>query len=789
MAFMTGNALGSSDVRDLKDNAVNIDWFANGPASSYPDRFGTQRKSVAQMNAEYLAAQVARANEFIATQNAKQSAFDAAQLARANEFAEDQDNREAQFNTFMDASGYEPPISYAPGILLDRTTKTVSYLGNEYRAKGSFIPMTTDTWSTDEAKLKLIGDDSLRQDLASPVDGASNVAYEQRTVKARLDDTPHMRDKGLSNDNTAAQNEALLPTAFAEGAYDLGGARLSANKATGVDVTKLHSGVIVSTQESRPQFPEDLVFPNVAQTRNRSISDARNIIESELGAHTSVGSYTMLTDGVVVRGREIYFGMNAVGHHPQPNGGDSQIIAYIRNPDGSFDKQVVVAPIPGYNLREPHVSVSRDGSRVLLAFEKAAVDGSGTATYSGGIYYALDASLAVILGPVAVGSAGRYCYGRPVEASDGRVLLTNYGATDTNDVALYRSNAGVNSVASFAKVTSLFPATAGKIPNETIMGYWGDKLVAVARRQNGANLVALGYTYTYDLTGLGGWREVEELPSRDGINPWLAAPNIPHYTKSDEPLIVIGSGGPGSRRGTWTIFNQWGRWSTPQMYETNNSGTGAYNAIVRTDRGFGVTAYEEMGLDANTSRATRIWHTYMRKDRIIPANGYIDYVADRMIMKAPVVIGSAPVHGNPARANAKYASNGQDVRYHFESKDTLLITAVHIPVASNSGTITAAVQLHDYATDALIATFDTLSVSSGNMVIGRFNRASPISLAGGRYYIRIMTANQKAFSISNPLMLGGQVDMGGIVSFGVGIGAGAPSQTTVCPIGIEFALS
>ncbi|WP_277952922.1 hypothetical protein [Pseudomonas sp. TH03] len=43
MTYNTGNALGSSDVLDLNDNAVNLDWFANGLAASYPDRFGTFR--------------------------------------------------------------------------------------------------------------------------------------------------------------------------------------------------------------------------------------------------------------------------------------------------------------------------------------------------------------------------------------------------------------------------------------------------------------------------------------------------------------------------------------------------------------------------------------------------------------------------------------------------------------------------------------------------------------------------------------------------------------------------
>lgn len=121
--------------------------------------------------------------------------FQADQVEREEEFDAAQDSREVQFNTFMDASGYEPPIAYAPGILLDRTTKTVTYLGNEYRAKGSLIPFTTSNWATDEAKLKLIGDDSLRQELANATDPSKGLAllgFKQDGADAVARDARHV---------------------------------------------------------------------------------------------------------------------------------------------------------------------------------------------------------------------------------------------------------------------------------------------------------------------------------------------------------------------------------------------------------------------------------------------------------------------------------------------------------------------------------------------------------------------------------------------------------------------
>lgn len=182
MAFMTGNALGSSDVRDLKDNAVNLDWFANGPAASYPDRFGTARKSVAQMNAEYLAAQVARANEFIATQNAKQAVFDASQADRVYQFKE-----------LLKNSAYEVPVDYVAGIGITRPTQTVRYAGELYRGKDASLPFTTTTWAADSGKFFAIGDAALRQELAAP-SGSRKSGHLRSWNTEKIHDTGGMLD-------------------------------------------------------------------------------------------------------------------------------------------------------------------------------------------------------------------------------------------------------------------------------------------------------------------------------------------------------------------------------------------------------------------------------------------------------------------------------------------------------------------------------------------------------------------------------------------------------------------
>ena len=172
MAYNTGNPIGSTSPKDLSDNARNLDLLLLGDDPSYPDRKGVPRKSWKGMEAEYVADRLRRATEFHTAQT----------------------NREIQFTKFLESSGYEAPVPYVPGLILQRATQTVTYLGNEYRVKSQFLPLLTTNWAGDESKLKLIGDDSLRQDMANPAYGAAMSAYLRKPLSARMDDVQSRLD-------------------------------------------------------------------------------------------------------------------------------------------------------------------------------------------------------------------------------------------------------------------------------------------------------------------------------------------------------------------------------------------------------------------------------------------------------------------------------------------------------------------------------------------------------------------------------------------------------------------
>lgn len=161
MRYETGNPVepdGSSDPRDLYDNAGIYDLLINGPLGEYLSRLGIPLKSwrgIMQQVTDYLLAQ-----------------------------------------------GYEAAyLSYGAGVVVERQTQLIQREGEFYRVKDADdIPLTlTGTWATDAEKLQAIGDAVLRLTLANtsdPLLGAAKVGRairhinslaELRTVRGQYD--------------------------------------------------------------------------------------------------------------------------------------------------------------------------------------------------------------------------------------------------------------------------------------------------------------------------------------------------------------------------------------------------------------------------------------------------------------------------------------------------------------------------------------------------------------------------------------------------------------------------
>lgn len=143
--YNTGNAVGSTDARDLSDNAQNLDLLSVGKEMQYLDRLGVPRKSWAGL--------------------------------------------EQQVADWLAGQGWEAvTIPYAANAVVQRPTQLVERAGELYRVRlQSDLPLTlTGTWTTDAPKLVAIGNQSLR-DLLAGAAGADNVGYGAITVAAALE--------------------------------------------------------------------------------------------------------------------------------------------------------------------------------------------------------------------------------------------------------------------------------------------------------------------------------------------------------------------------------------------------------------------------------------------------------------------------------------------------------------------------------------------------------------------------------------------------------------------------
>jgi hypothetical protein len=139
--YNTGNPVGSSDPRDLLDNAKNADYLENGTAETYRDRLGKPRKSRAGM--------------------------------------------EKAFNDFLAASGYEFLGDYAAGIEVTAYNQIIRDAGQFWSAaSGTVLPYTTTGAGMNESGAFVArGDAVLRQDLATAASGkgAAIVTMEDGT--------------------------------------------------------------------------------------------------------------------------------------------------------------------------------------------------------------------------------------------------------------------------------------------------------------------------------------------------------------------------------------------------------------------------------------------------------------------------------------------------------------------------------------------------------------------------------------------------------------------------------
>ena len=178
--YKTGNPIGSTKVKDLYDNAENLDEFVNSQSKlTHPDRRGVSRKTWHGMEQDF-------------------SGF--------------MDLSDQAFQQFLLSSGYEDIGEYGAGLLIERRNQVFRYNDELYRAAADLeLPYTTNgVWGDEGGGFVSVGDAVLRQQLSdetSPHHGSGMTAfsggirYKAGSIGAALQSSSRIPDLYLEADH------------------------------------------------------------------------------------------------------------------------------------------------------------------------------------------------------------------------------------------------------------------------------------------------------------------------------------------------------------------------------------------------------------------------------------------------------------------------------------------------------------------------------------------------------------------------------------------------------------
>ena len=181
--YGTNKPLGSTDPKDLFDNAQNLDFALNDITQAiWKDRFGRSRKSFWGMEREFLA-----------------------QLL----------SQKQRFENFILSSGYKVVGEYTSGPLtITEYNQLIRYQNELWKlTAATSIPFTTTgndatSWANDSAHFVSVGDAALRQELAAS-GGAALVGIRQSNVNK---ETPSVSPEmyGALDAISAADTQSLI---------------------------------------------------------------------------------------------------------------------------------------------------------------------------------------------------------------------------------------------------------------------------------------------------------------------------------------------------------------------------------------------------------------------------------------------------------------------------------------------------------------------------------------------------------------------------------------------------
>lgn len=199
--FNTGNAVPSGDARDRFDNSQTLDEVVSGNQTHYRNRIGVYVMSLFGMKAT---------------------------------FESDQANRKLEFDTLMLSMGYMDIGDYDSGPLSITSRNQVFKKDGELWKAGPSVTLpfsTSGNWAVDKVGMLAVGDNSLRQQIASG-SGSGIIGYLRakvgavfRTAQSKFEEDVTPTDFGASPSGIADATTAFdaLQAAYSGRIIDLKG--------------------------------------------------------------------------------------------------------------------------------------------------------------------------------------------------------------------------------------------------------------------------------------------------------------------------------------------------------------------------------------------------------------------------------------------------------------------------------------------------------------------------------------------------------------------------------------